>query len=90
MTRWTQGPWEVSGKQSIRGPQGEYIAKANWRNGPANANMIAAGPDLYAALSDFVAMGEQYGWDEATTGRAILMKAARDAMAKAKGAEGGI
>lgn len=33
-----------------------------------------------AALADFVAMGEQYGWDAAMTGRDILMRNARAAL----------
>lgn len=46
MSKHTQGPWLVNGKQSIRGTNGEYIARANWNNGEANARLIAAAPDL--------------------------------------------
>jgi hypothetical protein len=47
---FTPGPWTVKGKQSIRGPHGEYIAKTNWENGAENARLIAAAPDLLSAL----------------------------------------
>jgi hypothetical protein len=40
---------------------------------------------LEAALSDFVAMGEQYEWDQSQTGRAILMRQARAALQEGKG-----
>lgn len=33
-------PWNVNGKQSIRGANGEYIAKANWRDGAEHAAFI--------------------------------------------------
>ncbi len=51
---FTPGPWHVNGRQSIRGPHGEYIARANWKNGPANALALAAAPALYHALSRIV------------------------------------
>lgn len=47
--------------------------------------LIAAAPDLLEALRDFVAMGEQYEWDKAMTGRDLLMRNARAAIAKAEG-----
>lgn len=40
---------------------------------------------LVEALADFVGMGEGYGWDDAHTGREILMRNARAALALAKG-----
>ncbi len=52
--RFTPGPWRVNGKQSIRGPAGEYIARVNWQNGEANAIAIAALPNLYSALTRIV------------------------------------
>jgi hypothetical protein len=38
----TPGEWTVNGQKSLRGPNGEYIAKANWRNGMKDAPFIAA------------------------------------------------
>lgn len=49
-SKHTPGPWLVKGKQSIRGSDGEYIAKTNWNNGAANARLIAAAPELLSAL----------------------------------------
>lgn len=46
----TPGPWRVNGQKSVRGPNLEYIANANWKNGEANARLIAAAPDLLEAL----------------------------------------
>ena len=46
----------------------------------ALAEALARVAVLEAALSDFVAMGESYGWDTALTGRNILMRAARAAL----------
>jgi hypothetical protein len=46
----TPGPWRVSGKQSVRGPNGEYVARANWMDGPANAILIAEAPALLDEL----------------------------------------
>ena len=51
-TAHTPGPWLVKGRQSVRGSAGEYIAKANWNNGEANARLIAAAPDLLIALRE--------------------------------------
>jgi hypothetical protein len=50
----TDGPWHVSGKQSIRGPKGEYIAKTNWTNGANNAVLIAAAPAMYSELREIL------------------------------------
>lgn len=46
----TKGPWVVSGKQTIRSKSSELIATAASKNGPANAALIAAAPDLFDAL----------------------------------------
>lgn len=46
MSGHTPGPWRINGKKSIRGPNGEYIGQANWKNGEANASLIAAAPEL--------------------------------------------
>jgi len=40
---------------------------------------------LEAALSDFVAMGDQYEWEQTRTGRAILMRQARAALQHQEG-----
>ena len=50
MSAHTSGPWTVYGEQSIRGPNGEYIASAGWQNGPANARLIATAPMMFEEL----------------------------------------
>lgn len=71
------------------GPDGDAVCGVfydmNTHRGWADARLIAAAPELLAALGDFVKMGESYGWDSARTGREYLMKDARAAIAKAKG-----
>ena len=46
------------------------------------ARLSAERDALAEALRDFVSMGEQYEWDKAMTGRSILMRNARDALAR--------
>lgn len=96
MSKHTPGPWTFRRARSgehrwwIEGPGGDekpwYIAETAGRGqeNEANARLIAAAPELLAALQDFIAMGQQYGWDDATTGRAILMNVGRRAIAKAE------
>lgn len=50
----TELPWHVSGKQSIRGPNGEYVAKANWRDGFENASFIVTAVNTYPAVEGLV------------------------------------
>lgn len=52
----TPGEWHVSGKLTIRLGRNEWIAKALWRNGEANAAYIAlANPQTVLALLDDLA-----------------------------------
>ena len=89
-TKWTQGPWEfnyhdgslVAGSNVIG-----YVEVKDWHRlgmGEANANLIAAAPELYEALAyllqhnkELVAQG--VGID------AYLMSSAYAALAKARG-----
>jgi len=93
----TPGPWRVSGKQSIRCESGNgYIAKTNWDNGEANARLIAAAPDLLAALEqiaildesgpDFSLQGEDGIWRVEGRKGGKIEAIARAAIAKARGA----
>lgn len=88
MSAHTTGPWIVTGKQTIRSDSdGDFlVANANWRNGEANARLIAAAPELLEALRglyedqmDYLRInhlgGENNHW----------MVAARSAIAKAEG-----
>ena len=79
---FTPGPWNVNGMQSVRGPNGEYIARGNWNNGPANARLIAAAPELYAALEMIV---EASLIDSAPLELRGIGLAAMMALAKARG-----
>lgn len=45
----TPTPWRVNGKMSIRGPNGEYIAKVNWRGGATDAHHIVEAVNAYAS-----------------------------------------
>ena len=46
----TPGAWWINGEKSVRGPNGEYIARCNWKNGTSNARLIAASPTMYEYL----------------------------------------
>lgn len=60
-TPWTPGPWVISGKGSIRGPNAPrqilgYIARVNWQNREANARLIAEAPAMAEALEQIEQM----------------------------------
>lgn len=85
--KWTPGPWWINGQKSVRGPDFEYIANANWKNGKANAQMIAAAPDLYQALEEMVNEQVDYMTRNALGDpeKQFSIKLARAALAKARG-----
>lgn len=64
MTAFTPGPWCVAtGKNISVGPVGggQRVALCNYDNGStekANARLIAAAPDLYAALDRLLSNGD--------------------------------
>ena len=88
----TPGPWLVSGRCSVRGSAKEYIARANWFNGEANARLISAAPELLEALIEVTA---SLAWNAHGECRAIhdgpimpsamAIEVAKAAIAKAKG-----
>lgn len=94
---FTPGPWQVkrSGCISARG-DGQLVATTGYRvavvegtagaEDSANAALIAAAPDLFAALSDVLAKA---GGDRASCGHpytcSCAFDAARAALAKARG-----
>lgn len=83
--KFTQGPWRVSGKQSIRGPNGEYIAKTNWNNGAANAHLTATAPEMYEALSRallWIAWPSEEKYEQT---KQSVIDQARNALTKARG-----
>ena len=89
-TKHTPAPWHVGGKdeQIIYGEDGWAIADAkvyhgkDGHNSRANARLIAAAPELLAALESIIKAKDE-GMILLDTGKSI--KAAREAIAKAKG-----
>jgi hypothetical protein len=88
-TKWTPGLWEVHG--TVKGSYGIFspcskvavsaIVSAHPEH-KANANLIAAAPELYEALEALEALDdgdEPFAWDHAK-----LFDAARKALAKAR------
>ena len=85
--KWTPGPWRydrtngspTTGEHMIAGAKPGYLAEVrDCGSGDvrANTHLIAAAPDLYAALEQIV-----FDWD----GEPEDMFAARAALAKARG-----
>jgi hypothetical protein len=80
-TKWTPGPWTVAPFTS--NPQHSSVAArddvtvAEVFDRPADARLIAAAPDLYAALEAFMRLG--------TMDDQAAIDAARAALAKARG-----
>lgn len=94
MSKHTPGPWQTD----IDG-QTAYVVDADGNmavckimyarpEGPANARLISAAPDLLEALEAIVNAGQWYAsaleFDHDKDGEALLLEA-RDAIAKAKG-----
>jgi len=91
MTKHTPGPWRVTAAPLNPGVSTRWIevysvdpeddvAQAtggNLKTAQANARLIAAAPDLLAALEDILE-GNRNGW---------IARVAREAIAKAKGGE---
>lgn len=84
MAQHTPGPWDVSfGRNDAAIHAGGTIAMiedvmTGWR---ANARLIAAAPELLAALGDIVASSDANCGDSL----ANAIRTAKDAIAKAKG-----
>ena len=90
MSKHTPGPWRVVDSWNdhmVEGQNGEEII---WQDGPhdtptineANARLIAAAPDLLAALEQLVAVKD---YSDRIWGATFDWDAARAAIAKAKG-----
>lgn len=100
MSAHTPGPWQVTGQaESARyivvravmsnGKPGRIVARVPFNKegdvvytDASDANLIAAAPDLLAALRDLVSAE---GLPEGYANRAMLIDAARAALAKAEG-----
>lgn len=44
-TKWTPGPWAANAEW-VSDAKGETVAACPWANGPVNARLIAAAPEL--------------------------------------------
>lgn len=103
-TKWTPGPWHVSLGETykVKEADGSSLAMVmhvhlSGRRSPAqvvaNANLIAAAPDLYEALrkaEEFIVNGIEFGFirmpDASTPDSAhATLPAIRVALAKARG-----
>lgn len=52
-TKWTPGPWPIEGGRTVAIPfRGKYGSALAFAGTVANANLIAAAPMLYEALSN--------------------------------------
>lgn len=77
MNKYTPGPWELRGTRLVTDKHGVVIAEKIGSNGggsESNARLIASAPELLEALEALL--------DDASSKN---QKAARDAIAKAKG-----
>lgn len=85
----TPGPWELAGRATIRTRAlvpnigRKFIAHVHWRNGRANADLIAAAPEMLDALRQCVIALAHASANDPTHDAAY--KAADAAIAKAMG-----
>ena len=87
--KWTPGPWHVPkaggyahgpvDKNDVPVVTWTGMARPRQENGMANANLIAAAPELYEALENIVTELEETGfqgeWDSYPQARAALAEA---------------
>jgi hypothetical protein len=89
MSSHTPGPWfhvaTEGGWDGVALKNGALIC-ALCENNPANANLIAAAPDLLAALKTLCAAVDRIRGPHGPPGDGTAVAAARAAMAKAEGA----
>ena len=55
----TNGPWRITGQGTIRAGD-DRVAQVYWHNKEANARLIAAAPNLLAALRGQLTLLEHY------------------------------
>lgn len=79
----TPGPWRVAGKKTIRSDNG-WIATMHWQNSAANAALVAAAPDMLAALKNVRSLYRSLTSD--TDAIAVAMLAEIDAAIARSGA----
>lgn len=81
------GVWKACGKQgsAIRNQRNELIATVNWRGRANHSPLIAAAPELYEALRQFVAWADICAESGAHPLPENYERQARAALAKARG-----
>jgi hypothetical protein len=98
-TKWTPGPWVVEGTASATvaarhdgaAEIAEVIATGSMTHGErrANAHLIAAAPDLYAALADLLSCASDRSWAHITSGpcrcKGCSIDRAEAALSRARG-----
>jgi len=93
-TQHTAGPWFIDGMtgeghiniSTSATPLREFVARAHFENGKANALLIAAAPDLLDALQDLVERDRSEAAESGFTDDEMTwLEDARRAIAKAKG-----
>lgn len=99
-TKFTPGPWQMSGVRSKRnvyghtvGPDSDPIITVDYSDRTpdlhsetlGNAHLIAAAPELYAALEDMIALYINTAGNYFEPGKVKQMIASLAALAKARG-----
>ncbi|MBI9080249.1 MAG: hypothetical protein JEY79_10990 [Pseudodesulfovibrio sp.] len=91
MPKFTQGPWEVTKKES-KGHVDRFVVTGGNRfvanASRSNSDLIAAAPDMLEAMKDAVLFWEDHNFDKQTIYEPWYWKA-KDAIAKAEGKENG-
>lgn len=88
----TPGPWRVINAAPRADHTTSYLLSGHeWDNAQANARLIAAAPDLLAALDSILSVSDHDGYGARTDAQIPMLRAAlaqaRAAIAKAKGAQ---
>ena len=87
-TRHTPGPWVADGRRDddgawyVRAPSG-VVAELDGRDAVANGRLIAAAPEMLAALE--AVLGDDHDCVSAAPAYCLECSAARAAVAKARG-----
>ena len=78
--KWTPGPWAVRDARGIRGANGECVASTYCAAPAEDAHLIAAAPELYAALERSVK-----AWTSDPDRMGPMIRQAKAALSKARG-----
>jgi len=91
--KFTPGPWSHDGFVTVFGPNGLSVAHTSSGirhygedSAIANAHLIAAAPEMYAALKAIIEQWDTPNW-KLTEHTGVLIEAGRAALAKTYGVE---